>query len=148
MVECNPLPTLMEHNLKLTSIEGKKFEDAIRYRQLVGILNYLTTTRPNISFVVGILSRFMQNPCKGHWFAAKRVLKYLKGTQDFRLEYTQVGDFSLIGYSDSYFDGDKKNWGIYFRLCYESWIRSCLLEIMQTISSSRFHNRGRICGSC
>eukprot|EP00253_Pinus_taeda_P004352 PITA_04352 len=52
----------MEQNLKLTSIEGKEFEDATQYRQLVGSLNSLTTTRPDISFAVGILSRFMQKP--------------------------------------------------------------------------------------
>ena len=108
MDECNPLTTPMEQNLKLTSIEGKEFEDATKYRQLVGSLIYLTTTRPDISFAVGILSRFMQKPCEGHWSAAKRVLRYLKGTQDFGLKYTQVGDFSLIGYSDSDFDGDKE----------------------------------------
>eukprot|EP00253_Pinus_taeda_P024603 PITA_24603 len=62
MTECNSLITPMEQNLKLTSIEGKEFEDETKYRQLVGSLNYLTTTRPNISFVVGILSRFMQKP--------------------------------------------------------------------------------------
>eukprot|EP00253_Pinus_taeda_P031840 PITA_31840 len=62
MTECNPLTTPMEQNLKLTSIEGKEFEDATKYRQLVGNLNYLTTTRPDISFAVGILSRFMQKP--------------------------------------------------------------------------------------
>eukprot|EP00253_Pinus_taeda_P033202 PITA_33202 len=56
MTECNPLSTPMEQNLKLTSIEGKEFEDATKYRQLVGSLIYLTTTRPDISFVVGILS--------------------------------------------------------------------------------------------
>jgi len=50
---------------------------------------------------------FMQKPCEGHWSAAKRVLKYLKGTQDFVLKYTQVSDFSLIRYSNSDFDGDK-----------------------------------------
>eukprot|EP00253_Pinus_taeda_P034760 PITA_34760 len=94
--------------LKLTSIEGKEFEDATKYRQLVGSLNYLTTTRPDISFVVGILSKSMQKPCEGHWSAAKRVLRYLKGTQDFGIKYTQVDDFSLIGYSDSDFDGDKE----------------------------------------
>eukprot|EP00253_Pinus_taeda_P006191 PITA_06191 len=71
MTECNPLTTPMEENLKLTSIERKEFEDATKYRQLVGSLNYLTTTRPNISFTIGILS-------------------------------------SLIGYSDSDFDGDKE----------------------------------------
>eukprot|EP00253_Pinus_taeda_P020821 PITA_20821 len=108
MKKCNPLTTSMEQNLKLTSIEGKEFEDATKYRQLVGSLNYLTTTRPDISFAVGTLSRFMQKPCEGHWSAAKRVLRYLKGTQDFGIKHTQVDDFSLIGYSDSEFDGDKE----------------------------------------
>jgi len=71
----------MEQNLKLTSTKGKESEDATKYRQLVRSLNYLNITRLDISFVVGILSRFMQKPCEGHWFAAKGVLKYLKGTQ-------------------------------------------------------------------
>eukprot|EP00253_Pinus_taeda_P031024 PITA_31024 len=59
MTECNPLSTPMEQNLKLTSFEGKEFEDATKYRQLVGSLIYLTTTRQDISFSVGILSKFM-----------------------------------------------------------------------------------------
>ena len=88
MVECNPLTPPMEQNLNLTSTEGKEFEDATKYRQLIGSLIYLTTTRPDISFDVGILSRFMQKPCEGHWFVIKRVLKYLEGTQDSRLKYT------------------------------------------------------------
>jgi len=50
----------------------------------------------------------MQKPCEGHWPTAKRVLKYLKGTQDFGIKYTQVGNFSLIRYSDLDFDGDKE----------------------------------------
>eukprot|EP00253_Pinus_taeda_P010976 PITA_10976 len=108
MTECNPLTTPMEKNLKLTSIEGKEFEDTTKYRQLVGSLNYLTTTRPDISFAIGILSRFMQKPCEGHWLAAKRVLRSLKGTQEFGIKYTQVDDFNLIGYSDLDFDGDKE----------------------------------------
>eukprot|EP00253_Pinus_taeda_P023218 PITA_23218 len=78
IAECNPLTTPMEQNLKLTSIEGKEFEDATKYRQLVGSLNYLTTTRPNISFAIGILSRSMQKPCEGHCSVAKRALMYLR----------------------------------------------------------------------
>ena len=50
----------------------------------------------------------MKNPCEEHWSATRRVLKYLKGTQDFGLKYAQVGDFSLIGYSYSDFDGHKE----------------------------------------
>jgi hypothetical protein len=75
----------------------------------VGILIYLTTTRPDISFVIRIISRFMQKPCEGHWFAAKRVLKYLKGTQDFGLRYSMVDDLNLIRYYDSNFDGENEN---------------------------------------
>ena len=67
MVECNPLTTPMEQNLKLTPTKGNEFEDATKYKQLVGSLNCLITTRPNISFFVGIFSRFMQKPCEGHW---------------------------------------------------------------------------------
>eukprot|EP00253_Pinus_taeda_P008618 PITA_08618 len=81
MTECNPLTIPMEQSLKLTSIEGKEFDHA---------------------------TKFMQKPCEGHWSAAKRVPRQLKGTQDFGIKYTQVDDFSLIGYSDSYFDGDKE----------------------------------------
>ena len=50
----------------------------------------------------------MQKPCEGHWSSAKRVLRYLKGTQDFGIKYTQVDAFSLIGYPDSDFDGYKE----------------------------------------
>ena len=50
----------------------------------------------------------MHKPCEGHWSAAKGVLRYLKGTQDVGLKYSKVDDFKLIGYSDSYFDGDKE----------------------------------------
>jgi len=60
MVDCNALSTPMEQNLKLTSIEGKQFEDAKKYKQLIGSLIYLTTTRLDVLLVFGILSRFMQ----------------------------------------------------------------------------------------
>ena len=50
----------------------------------------------------------MHKPCEGHWSAAKRVLIYLKGTQNVGLKYSKVDDFKLIGYSESDFDGDKE----------------------------------------
>eukprot|EP00253_Pinus_taeda_P031315 PITA_31315 len=88
MIECNPLTTPMEENIKLTSIEGKEFEDATKYKQFVGSLIYLTTTRLEILFDVGILSTFMQKHCERHWLAKKRVLRYMKRTQDFGIKYT------------------------------------------------------------
>ena len=98
----------MDQNFKLTSKGGSEFEGATKYKQLMGILIYLTMRKPNISFVVGILSRFMQKPCEVQWFATKRVLRYLKGSQDFGLKYSKVDDLKLIVYSYSEFDGDKE----------------------------------------
>jgi len=86
----------MEQNLKLTSIEGKELEDATKYRQLVGGLNYLNTTRPDISFAIGILSTFMQKPCEGHWSAAKKVLRYLVGSNIATIMLQLLGLPSLL----------------------------------------------------
>ena len=71
------------------------------YCQLVGILNYLTTTRPDLSYYVSILSQFLAKPCETHWKVAKQVLRYLKGTVNYGLLYTDVSDVQLAGYSDS-----------------------------------------------
>ena len=70
MQDCNLVSTPMEQNLKHTSNEGSTFEDPTKYTQLVGSLIYLTTTLLGI-LAVGILSRFMHQPCEGHWIAAK-----------------------------------------------------------------------------
>ena len=71
------------------------------YRQLVASLNYLTTIRPEISYSVSILSQLLAKPCETHWKAAKQVLRYLTGTVNFGLLYTDVYDVQLGGYFDS-----------------------------------------------
>ena len=109
MQYCNYVSTPMEHNLKFTSNERSTFEDPTKYRQLVGSLIYLTTIRPDITFAVGILSRFMHHPCEGQWNVEKQVLKYLKGIQSYGIKDSKVSDFHLTGYSDFDFDGDKEH---------------------------------------
>ena len=66
----------------------------------MGNLNYLTTTRPDISYSVSILSQFLAKPCETHWKATKIVLRYLKGTINFGLLYTNAFDVQLAGYSN------------------------------------------------
>ena len=61
---------------------GMEFE---AYIQLVRSLIYLIATRPYISFIIGILSRFMQKPYEEYWSTTKRIINYLKRTQDFGL---------------------------------------------------------------
>lgn len=70
----------MEQNLKLLPDEGDLLHDPSIYRRLIGRLIYLTITRPDITFAVNTLSRFMQHPHKPHYDAALRVLRYLKNT--------------------------------------------------------------------
>ena len=76
------------------------------YRQLVGSLIYLTLTRPDISFVVGVVSRYMQNPKKSHLEAVRRILRYVKGTIDYGLLYKNGEDCKLVGYCDADYAGD------------------------------------------
>lgn len=63
MRESKTKSTPIEPNFKLKKDEGKILKDAIRFRQLVGSLIYLTITRPDIAYSVGEISQFMQNPC-------------------------------------------------------------------------------------
>ena len=75
----------------------------VPYKHLVGALLHLAnTTRPDIAFAASFLSRFMQNPRKVHWNAAKHVLKYLKKTRNLGIIFRQSDEkgFRLIGYTD------------------------------------------------
>ncbi|XP_070022832.1 secreted RxLR effector protein 161-like [Nicotiana sylvestris] len=75
------------------------------YRGIIESLLYLTTNRPDIVFRVGLCARFQSNPNKSHLKAAKRILRYLKGTQDLVLYYPSGDNFNLIGYVDADYAG-------------------------------------------
>ena len=72
-----PCSTLMTPNVQITK-EGDLFEDLERYSRLVGKLNYLTITRPNIAYSVSVLSRYMSSPTVSYWAAVEHILCYLK----------------------------------------------------------------------
>ena len=63
MLDCKPVDTPMDPNVKLVPGQEESFGDPGRYRRLVGKLNYLTITRPDISFPVSVVSQFLQSPC-------------------------------------------------------------------------------------
>ncbi|XP_070022936.1 secreted RxLR effector protein 161-like [Nicotiana sylvestris] len=75
------------------------------YRGIIESLLYLTTSRPGIFFSVGLCARFQSNPKESHLKAAKRILRYLKGTQDLVLYYPSGDNFNLIGYADADYAG-------------------------------------------
>ena len=73
MLDCKPVDTPMDPNVKLIPGQGEPLGDLGRYRRLVGKLNYLTITRPEISFPVSVVSQFLQSPCDSHWDAVIRI---------------------------------------------------------------------------
>lgn len=107
MANCNPCRYPMEYKLQLDKDEGGELVDATEYRSTVGGLRYLTHTRPDISFAVGVVSRFMGTPTVKHNQAVKHILRYVKGTIDFGLVYKyERNEKILLGFSDSDLAGD------------------------------------------
>ena len=105
---CNPCHTPMEVRLQLSTRGTTEEVDATEYRSMVGSLRYLVHTRPDISFAVGYVSRFMEKPRQEHLAAVKHLLHYIAGTVDFGIVYPKLsnGNNKLMGYSDSDFGGD------------------------------------------
>ncbi|KAK3003520.1 hypothetical protein RJ639_018195 [Escallonia herrerae] len=101
MGESKSMSTPMEPNLKLKKHEGKLLEEGRKFRQLVGSLIYLTITRPDIVYSVGVVSQFMDKPQISHLNAAKRILRYVKGTLEYGLRYKKSDRFILSGFVDA-----------------------------------------------
>ena len=114
MLDCKPAPTpaamldLTDPQLK----PGEPLSPAQHelYRKIVGSVLYASnTTRIDIAYTVGILSRFISSPTTTHLTAAKRLLRYLRGTMDYCLKFEDNGlpDLELTVYADSNWAGDK-----------------------------------------
>jgi hypothetical protein len=112
---CRPVVTPLDPDVKLDKTgspqtpEDVDYMSQIPYLSAVGSLMYLALgTRPDISYAVGVLSRFNSCPGRTHWNAVKRVFRYLRGTADIALEYgpSAVGVVASV-YSDADYAGDR-----------------------------------------
>ncbi|XP_026460030.1 uncharacterized protein LOC113360781 [Papaver somniferum] len=106
LTDSNTVDTPLELNVKLNSYEGKALSNPTLYRQLVGSLNYLIITRPDISHAVHIVSQFMSYPRSTHYAAVLRILRYIKGTLYQGLHFSSNSDLRLHVYSGSDWAGD------------------------------------------
>ncbi|XP_073225643.1 secreted RxLR effector protein 161-like [Cicer arietinum] len=98
--------TPMESELKLSKFEDGQKDDPSFFKSLVGSLRYVTCTRLDIIYVVGVVSRFMKAHTTTHLKATKRILYYLKGTLDYGLFYSSSNYFKHFRFCDSNFGGD------------------------------------------
>lgn len=108
MSDCKPIGTPLEQNIDIAAIESENENEVVDvpYRELVGSLIYLgNASRPDIAFAANFLSRFCNNPNLIYWKMAKRVLRYLKGTIDYKIRYSAEDD-CLTAYVDSDWAGD------------------------------------------
>jgi hypothetical protein len=97
----------MEPRLKLSKDGSGEPVDSTEYRSIVGSLRYLVHTRPDITFVVGYVSRFMEAPTSEHLAAVKHLLRYIAGTLNLGVTYQRGhGALELLGYSDADLAGD------------------------------------------
>lgn len=126
MMDCNPVSTPLNLDVKLTKsdpIEGSKKK--LPYRELVGSLQYLSVaTRPDISHATSVLGQFNDSFGEIHWIAAKRVLRYLKGTANLGIIFRK-GDDIVKGYVDADWGGsvdDRRSYTGFSFICNESAI--------------------------
>ncbi|KAL0441844.1 UNVERIFIED_CONTAM: Retrovirus-related Pol polyprotein from transposon TNT 1-94 [Sesamum radiatum] len=94
MESCKTVTTPLVTGEKYQKEDGSQKVDGSMYRSLIGSLLYLTATRPDIMFATCLLSRFMQSPSQVHYAAAKRILRYLRGSVD-DMKSTSGYTFSL-----------------------------------------------------
>jgi hypothetical protein len=113
MENCKPISIPLPTDQKLVKTQGAFTEEErshmedIPYRQAVGSLMYLmVSTRPDLAAALGTLAKFMQNPGKVHWEAAKRVLRYVQQTKKLGLQFRREESLELVGFCDSDWGGD------------------------------------------
>ncbi|XP_056687829.1 uncharacterized mitochondrial protein AtMg00810-like [Spinacia oleracea] len=100
MASCKPFPTPVDTKAKLSASTGSPTDDPSLHRSLAGALQYLTFTRPDISYAVQQICLFMHDPRHEHMNALKHVIRYIQGTIDLGLHLYPSSVSSLISYTD------------------------------------------------
>ena len=100
MVDCKPMGTPLESKTKTSSTDSL-LEDPSYYRGIVGALQYLTLTCPDISFSVNYVSQFMHAPTNKHLKMVRRILRYVKGTINIGLHFSSHTTLDLCAFSDA-----------------------------------------------
>jgi len=106
---CKSAITSMEINVDLWFDGSHSLDDPERYRRLIEKLIYLTVTRSDITFAVGVLSRFMHQRKEVYWTIALRILAYVKSFLGKSLLYKKHGYVRIFRYFDFDYAGDKGN---------------------------------------
>ncbi|RVX01807.1 Retrovirus-related Pol polyprotein from transposon TNT 1-94 [Vitis vinifera] len=136
--EAKPCTTLMVPNVQLMPDDGDPFYNPERYRRVVGKLNYLTVTRPDITYAVSVVCQFTSAPTIKHWAALEQILCYLKKAPDLGILYSSQGHtriecFFYADWASSKFDRRSTTESEYKAMaqatCEIIWIHQLLCEV-------------------
>jgi hypothetical protein len=103
MSNCRAVHTPMPPREKTLVNDGEPLgpRDATLYRSIVGALQYLMLTRPDLSFTVNCVCQWRHNPTMVHWERVKQILRYVKGTVQYGIKFTNCSSLILSGFSDA-----------------------------------------------
>lgn len=105
MLGCRVIDTPIEQNHRTGADLEEGAVDRASYQRLVGRLIYLSHTRPDIAYAVGVASQFMHNPKESHLKAVHRILHYLKGSPGKGILFKKGGHMSVEAYTDADYAG-------------------------------------------
>lgn len=101
MADCKPVSTPMSTKPISSAYGDAPYSDVTYYRKIVGTLQYLSLTRPDIAFAVNVVCQFMHAPTNAHFMMVKRILRYLKGTISMGLRILKESTLHLYAFSDA-----------------------------------------------
>ncbi|GJR26476.1 ribonuclease H-like domain-containing protein [Tanacetum coccineum] len=116
---------------------GVSVQDPIKYRSLAGGLQYLTFTRPDLSYAIQQICLYMHDPREPHLAALKRILRYVQGTLDLGLHLYASSTTSMVGYTDADWAGcpstcsaEAEYRGVANVVAETAWLRNLLRELL------------------
>jgi hypothetical protein len=154
MAECHSSPTPVDTSAKLSATDGDLISDTTEYRSLAGALQYLTLTRPDISYAVQQICLHMHVRHTPHLALVKHVLRYLCGTLDFGLTLHASSSTSLMAYSDADWAGcpdsrrSTSGYCVYYGDSLISWSSKRQTTVSRSSAEAEYHAVAHAVAEC
>ena len=146
MSNCKSVSTPLSSTQKLLKNDGKPLgeKDSTQFRSIVGALQYLTLTRPDLSFAVNKACQFLHSPTIVHWEAVKRILRYVQGTLKIGLKISKSNSVTVSAFSDADWAGcpnDRRSTGgfaVFYGPNLISWCAKKQATISRSITEAEY----------